>query len=271
MNKVCIVMTFFNETVDQLNRSISSILNQSFTSFEFIIVPGNPENLVGIEFVKNINDDRIRLIVVHEKTRMTNCLNLAIRNAKSKYIALQEADDESLSERIKVQYNFLQSNPNVDIVGTSITYIDDYSKKILAIRHYSLNPTKDFNRYAAIAHPTVMAKLSIYKKFGAYLETDEFRNCPDYELWLRWISQGVVFRNINMSLFNYYQTNDNGRNKNAKKTLQSVIVLKLKYAVKLNFSIFDKIFLYMEKCVCLLPQKWISKLFYVWIKIKYII
>lgn len=267
MNKVCIVMTFFNETINQLNRSIFSILNQSFTSFEFIVVPGNPENLAGIEFVKNIKDNRIKLIQVQEKTRMTNCLNLAICNSNSDFIALQEADDESLKERLQIQYDFLQANQEVDVVGTAITYIDDYTKKTLAIRHYSLNPTKDFNRYAAIAHPTVMAKSSIYKKFGTYLETDEFRNCPDYELWLRWISQGVVFRNINQSLFNYYQTNDNGRNKNAKKTLKSVIKLKSNYKNILNFSLKDKLFLILENCVYSLPQTWISKLFYIWVKI----
>lgn len=267
MPLVSVIMTFFNESIEQLDRSINSILCQTFTDIEFLIVPGNPDNLKAIELVKNINDTRIKLIEVSEKTRMTNCLNLAIRNASAKYVALQEADDESLLDRIKIQYDFLTSNTKVDIVGTSITYIDDYSKKVLAIRSYPENPTKTFNRYAAIAHPTVMAKSELYQNYGTYLETDEYRNCPDYELWLRWISQGVVFRNINQSLFNYYQTNDNGRNKNAKKTLKSVIKLKLKFVNELNFNTFDRIYLNLERCLSFLPQTFMSKLFYVWVRI----
>lgn len=267
MALVSVIMTFYNESESQLKRSIFSILNQTLTDFEYIIVSGNPENIKSNTFVKEIKDQRIKYVALAQKTRMSNCLNLAINNANSDYIAIQEADDESLPERLKIQFEFLKKNPNVDIVGTAITYIDDYTKKNLAIRFYPENPTKTFNRYAAIAHPTIFAKRELYQNYGTYLENDEYKNCPDYELWLRWLTKGVVFRNINIPLFNYYQSKENGRNKNVKKTLSSVIKLKSIYKSKLAFSLIDEVHLFLERCICLLPKTWISNLFYIWVKL----
>lgn len=268
MALVSVIMTYYNETVEQLHRSVYSILNQTLQEFEYIIVIGNPDNLASNTFISELKDARIKVISLQEKTRMTNCLNMAIKLAACKYIALQEADDESLPGRLENQLTFMENNPEVDIVGTSITYIDDYSKEVLAVRDYPEIPTKTFNKYSAIAHPTVFAKRDLYEKFGYYLETDEYRNCPDYELWLRWITQGVQFRNLKQALFNYYQTKDNGRNKNAKKTLQSVIRLKSKYKKTLMFSQNDHFYLFLEKCIVLLPQSWISNLFYFWVKLE---
>jgi len=87
-------------------------------------------------------------------------------------------------------------------------------------------------------------------------------------LWCRWITQGVRFYNIPEIMFKYYQSAANGRNKNAKKTLQSVVKLKKEYAKKMKFTLSDYFYLNLEKLLLLLPQPVISKLFYVWTRIK---
>jgi glycosyltransferase EpsE len=259
-------MTFFNESVYQLQRSVYSILNQSFIDLEFVIIAGNPGNADGIQFLKNTNDKRIVLIVSDEKTRMTNCLNRAIRLAKGNYIALQEADDESLPERLKKQFDFMESNPEINVLGAFIIYIDDNTKRELAVRSYPKHPALSFNRYAAIAHPTIFVQKETFEKHGYYAESDEYRHCPDYELWLRWLTQGVKFYNLQEVLFHYYQTQDNGRNKNAKKTLESVIRLKSNYIHKLHYSFTDSLYYFAERILVNFPQKFISEVFYLWVK-----
>jgi len=69
-------------------------------------------------------------------------------------------------------------------------------------------------------------------------------------------------------MFNYFQSSANGRNKNAKKTLRSVVRIKKKYAGKMNFTMRDYLYLTLEKILLLAPQSFISKLFYFWIRVK---
>ena len=268
--KVSVIMTFFNESPVLLRRSVESILNQTFQDFEFIIVAGNPENIAAIEFMKGIAaaNQKIVFQVAEKKLLMTICLNRAIRLSKGKYLALQESDDESLPRRLERELQVIESNDDIDVVGTAIAYINDADKKLLVNRFYPVNPRKAFNKYTAIAHPTFLLKRDLFKKFGYYSESEEVRHSPDHELWCRWITQGVRFYNIPEVMFNYYQSADNGRNKNAKKTLQSVVKLKKEYAKKMKFTLSDYCYLNLEKLLLLLPQPVISKLFYVWTRIK---
>jgi glycosyltransferase involved in cell wall biosynthesis len=270
MIKVSVIMTFFNESADLLKRSVTSILNQTFQDYEFIVIAGNPENTSGIEYMKSISsiNNKINFIVGEKKLLMTICLNRAIKLAKGKYIAIQESDDESLPERLERELAVIEKNDNIDVIGTAIAYINNADKKVLVKRFYPEDPHKAFNKYTAIAHPTYMAKRELFEKYGYYDESEEVRNSPDHDLWCRWVIQGVRFYNIPEVLFNYYQSADNGRNKNAKKTLKSVVRLKKKYAREMNFTLQDYFYLNLERMLLLVPQSLISKLFYIWVKIK---
>jgi len=268
--KVSVIMTFFNESPVLLKRSVESILNQTFQDFEFIVIAGNPENVASIKFMKDIaaTNDKIIFQVAEKKLLMTICLNRAIRLAKGKYIALQESDDESLPKRLERELEVIENNEAIDVVGTAIAYINDADKKLLVERFYPVDPRKAFNKYTAIAHPTFLLKRELFEKFGYYNESEDVRHSPDHELWCRWIIQGVRFHNIPEVMFNYYQSEDNGRNKNAKKTLRSVVQLKKEYAKEMKFTLSDYFYMNLERILLLLPQPIISKLFYFWTRIK---
>lgn len=268
--KVSVIMTFFNESASLLKRSVESILNQTFQDFEFIIIAGNPENTSGIEFMNKICLENKKIIfrVAEKKLLMTVCLNRAIRLASGDYIALQESDDESLPKRLERELQVIESDKSIDVVGTAIAYINDADKKLLVNRFYPADPRRAFNKYTAIAHPTFLLKRDLFEKFGYYSESEDIRHSPDHELWCRWVIQGVKFRNIPEVLFNYYQSPNNGRNKNAKKTLQSVVNLKKRYAKALEFTTSDYFYLGLEKTLLILPQSFISRLFYIWTRLK---
>jgi glycosyltransferase involved in cell wall biosynthesis len=268
--KVSVIMTFFNESPELLKRSVFSILNQTFQDFEFIIIAGNPENHAAIELLKGLSatNNKINFQVGEKKLLMTVCLNRMIRQAKGKYIALQESDDESFPERLEKELAVIEKDENIDVVGAAIAYINDADKKVLVTRFYPEHPRKAFNKYTAIAHPTYLAKRELFERYGYYNESEEVRHSPDHELWCRWVISGVRFYNIPEVLFNYFQSANNGRNKNAKKTLQSVIKLKKKYATAMQFTWQDHVFLTAEKMLMLVPQSFISKLFYIWVRIK---
>jgi glycosyltransferase involved in cell wall biosynthesis len=270
MVKVSVIMTYFNEPANLLKRSVSSILNQTFQDFEFIVIAGNPGNTSGNEYMKEVSAGNSKIIfqVAEKKLLMTVCLNRAIRLATGQYIALQESDDESLPVRLEKELAVIESDENVDVVGTAIAYINDADKKLIVTRFYPENPRKAFNQYTAIAHPTFLLKRELFDKYGYYDESEEVRHSPDHDLWCRWLIQGARMHNIPEVLFNYYQSETNGRNKNAKKTLYSVVRLKRKYARAMKFTLPDYFYLTLERILLLAPQSLISKLFYMWVKVK---
>jgi glycosyltransferase EpsE len=270
MVKISVIMTFFNEPAKLLSRSVSSILNQTFQDFEFIVIAGNPENASGIEYMQQISAKNNKIIfqIAEKKLLMTVCLNRAIRLAQGRFIALQESDDESLPARLERELTVIEKHENIDVVGTAIAYINDSDKKVIVTRYYPENPRKAFNQYTAIAHPTFLLKRQLFERYGYYDESEEVRHSPDHDLWCRWIIQGVRFYNIPEVMFNYFQSETNGRNKNAKKTLHSVVRLKKKYARDMKFTLPDYFYLTLERILLLAPQSLISKLFYLWVKVK---
>ena len=128
---ISVVMPTLNESVEQLNVSISSILNQSYQKFEFIIVDDGNKNLASV--LKNISDSRVR-VVINNKPGLVNALNLAVGEAKGNWIARMDADDVSLSTRLNDTYDFAIRN-NLDLVGTAMYLIDYNGVRIGELRY----------------------------------------------------------------------------------------------------------------------------------------
>jgi glycosyltransferase EpsE len=269
MTSVSVITTFYDEQPQVLCRAIRSIQRQTLRDFEYLVVPGNPENVAALDALKELatHDARIRVVEPGRREGMTACLNLAIRAAKGRFIALHEADDESLPTRLEEQLAFMMTHPDVNVCGAAIRYVEERTQRQLVVRRYPFAPSSEFRKYAAIAHPTIFATRDTFLKFGFYSEDAAVKHSPDYELWLRWLSQGVTFRNLDRVVFNYHQSESNGRNKNVKPTLRSVIRLKEIYRTKMPFTWGDRLFLLGERLLLLVPSRAVSAAFYHWTRL----
>ena len=120
-----------------LSESIKSILNQSFSEFEFLIInDGSSDG--SREIIKSFNDSRI---VLHDNNRnfgLTKSLNIGLNLAKGRYIARMDADDISYQNRLEKQYQFMENNPDIGFCGTWYKKIGDSSK----ILKTPINPEK---------------------------------------------------------------------------------------------------------------------------------
>lgn len=119
---VSVVMSVFN-TGNYLKESIESILNQTFKDFEFIIINDGSTDR-SLEIIKSYNDDRI-ILINQENTGLAAALNNGIAIAKSDYIARMDADDISLPNRLKLQYEFMENHPECVAVGSNAELIDE--------------------------------------------------------------------------------------------------------------------------------------------------
>ncbi|TAL68266.1 MAG: glycosyltransferase [Bacteroidetes bacterium] len=266
MNKsplLSVVMPAYNEEQKVLNRSIVSILNQTFQDYEFIIVLDNPQNYDAIALINDFknDDDRIKLIINDKNLGVAPTLNIGVNASFGDFIARQDADDESTSHRFEKQIKFLNSNPDINVLGTAMDYVDEHGK-IIFCRKYQNRPDKFIRKYNPLGHPTLMIRKEIFEKFGYYSENEQFKFVEDYELWFRWYLSGVRFFNLDESLYKYYQNRTNIKSRNTKLQLRNTIKLKNKYRLDLKFRISDYLRLFGEKILTLLPSGLISWLFY---------
>ena len=102
------------------NDSVESILNQTYTDFEFIIVIEFGCCISIIQAAKQYaqNDKRIKLIFNKQRLRLAESLNVGMRNAAGKYIARMDDDDIAMADRFAKQVAYMDAHPEIGICGT---------------------------------------------------------------------------------------------------------------------------------------------------------
>lgn len=200
---ISVVMSVYNAE-RYLTQAIESILNQSFTNFEFIIIEDcSTDNSLAIikEFAEK--DARIRLIQKAENRRMAGFienLNIGLNEAKGKYIARMDADDISYPNRFEKQVKFLDENPDIFMVGSSVNFIDEEDKFIKKHSAIELHEkiAEMMPKNIAMYHPVLM-----FRNDSEVRYREKMLYCEDYDLYLRLILEGKRFYNFTEVLLNY--------------------------------------------------------------------
>lgn len=181
--KVSVLMSAYNNE-KYLKKAVESILNQTFKSFEFLIInDGSTDETVDI--LKSCKDSRIKIINNNKNIGLTKSLNKGLAIAQGKYIARMDADDISLPERLAKQVDFLEAHPAVGVVGSAVQLIDDSGKPSFICsfpsEHGFIKWCLYF--YNPIPHPVVLMRRNVIDKVGGY--TSHTIYAQDYDLWGR--------------------------------------------------------------------------------------
>ena len=200
MPKLSVIMSVYNETEEDIIKSIESIKNQTFSDFEFLIIIDDPQR-ESLKSALESMDSRIRVYVNEENIGLALSMNKAASLSAGKYLARMDADDISLIERFEKEVCILDSN-RFDFVCTGYTLINEDDIEIGVFSpHYSDEEVVKLLPYDnTIHHPTVMFSKRVFDKVGGY------RNFPcsqDYDLWLRMVEHGVKVHYIDEVLFKY--------------------------------------------------------------------
>lgn len=185
--------------------TIESVLNQTFTDFEFIIIDdGSTDNTAKITDAFAKKDKRI-VAVRQQNIGLVDTLNKGLNLAKAKYIARIDADDICLKQRFELQYNYMQQRPNLAVLGGCINIMDE-SGKFIRKGIYPLKGqemAKFIVDGSPLAHPAVMLNKELVLKTGGYRKA--FTHCEDYDLWLRLFDEGYQIENLPDVIINYRQ------------------------------------------------------------------
>lgn len=173
------------ETCFSFRKSIESILNQTFTDFEFIICDdGSSDGTYEIlkEFAKY--DERIILLKNEKNIGLAATLNKCIRAARGSFIARHDCDDYAAKDRFEKQISYLANNPDVDLLG-SWAYLFDENGVYDTLVFPRNVKNEDFLFTSPYQHGSVMFRKEVLEKAGGYTVSKVTRRTEDYEMFMR--------------------------------------------------------------------------------------
>jgi len=195
--ELSVVMSVYNGE-KHLHEAVNSILNQTFTDFEFIITNDGSSDKPS-EILESFADLRIRLIH-QENIGLTKSLNRGLKCATGEYIARMDADDISAPDRFERQIRHFEQNPQIGLVGTQFLIIDDEGKEFEASK-YPLENAKikeTLLKSNAFCHGAVMFRRGLLGIAGYYRE--QFTCAQDFDFWLR-LSEHTNVANLDSVLY----------------------------------------------------------------------
>ena len=119
MPKISVIMPVYNTKPKHLEQALVSVLSQTFIDFEFLILNDSPDNNILDNMVASFDDKRIKYLKPEHNLGIAEAHNALLREAKGQYIAVMDHDDISLPMRLQKQYDYMESHPEVGILGTA--------------------------------------------------------------------------------------------------------------------------------------------------------
>lgn len=217
--KISVVMSVYN-SAKFIKTAVQSILNQTYTDFEFIIINDGSTDK-SMQIIESFADERIVLIDKAQNDGLIAALNDGLEAVKGEYIARMDADDESLPERFKLQIEFMQNHPETDILGTAMFFIDGNKIRIIKPKETHAECLNALFGGVCIMHPTVMIRKTALDKIKY---NEKYKTAEDYKLWVDLAKNGAKFANLQVPLFKY---NWHGENISIAKQKQQMTNSKL--------------------------------------------
>ena len=226
MPTVSVLTPVYNTNHEHLRQCIESILNQTYTDFEFIILNDSPENTELEKLILSYKDKRIRYVKNDKNIGISRSRNKLIELARGKYIAIFDHDDISHKTRLEKQVKFLDENPYIGVVGAWAHWFgaQDFIRK---------NPEYDtdikirLTDVCAIMHTTAIIRKSVLIENNVRYE-EQYTPAEDYRLWGQ-LMQYTDFHNIQEVLVEYRCDKNNASHR--MKTRQTIVHESIKIQI----------------------------------------
>jgi glycosyltransferase involved in cell wall biosynthesis len=200
--KISVLLPVYNAGFP-LRSAIESILSQDYHEFEFLIIDdASTDGSVEIIQKYERHDPRIRAIFHSSNQGLAATLNEGLHIAEGNLVARMDQDDESLSNRLTAQYQFMTNHPQVVVAGSYVFHMGITRRKDRLVKlpiTYS-QIAEVLKNENCLYHPSVIIRRQEILHIGGY--RSEFKNAEDYDLWLR-VSKGYQIANIPIPLIRY--------------------------------------------------------------------
>ncbi len=257
---ISVIMPVYNGA-NYLRQSIDSILFQTFFNFEFLIInDGSSDDTEDI--ILSYSDNRIRYFKNESNIKIVETLNKGISLSQGKYIARMDADDFSFANRLEIQLEYMENNPEVFVCGSWVKTFGAFER----VWKYPVASDDIFASllfHSPIAHPSVLVRREVYEKF---LYDGNYVYAEDYKLW-HLIAKEYKIVNIPNCLLKYRITEEQTRS--LKIDDQLLISNQIRKEILIDFGLnFDlnEIEIHNslgsnKKIDFLIAEKWLHKIF----------
>lgn len=234
--RITVLLPFYRSS-STLNEAVESIIDQSFQEWELVLIDNNADaesKNVALDFLRR--DIRVKLIS-EQQQGVAFALNAGLNHSTGAIIARMDADDIAHSDRLKTQYDFLKNNAHIDVVGCQCSFSSDNDRAggydyYVQWQNSIISPEEHFlSRFieSPLAHPSVMFRKELIEKYGYY---DTGILPEDYELWLRWMSRGVLFGKVPSELLIWRDRSERLSRSSKNYSEEAFFSVKLKYLIR---------------------------------------
>lgn len=207
MPKVSVVMPVYNRQ-SMVNEAIDSILKQDYGDFEFIIVNDGSTDSTA-EILANYNDPRLQIVELPANCGVSISRNIGMKCASGDYIAVMDSDDIAFPGRLTAQVSFMDTHPDVHILGTDAVKIVDGQE--VKMRHPQDDAVIKSRLLAldgsSMIHPTTMMRASFLRMNS--IQYPLSRTDSDHGLWTEAMAAGAKFHLLKQHLLTYRRHDSN--------------------------------------------------------------
>ena len=191
MSAVDVLMTVYNGE-RFIAQTIESIRAQTLQDWRFIIVDDRSTDSTPEILATAANQDTRIVVLRGERKGIASAANVGFAKVTAPLLARIDADDIAAPERLAIQRQYLDSNPDVVAVGSYVCLIDSEGRR-LGLRKAPIEPIEISNTLKTrncMCHPSSMIRTNTLRKVGGY--RSKFHNSLDYDLWLRLSEVGTI-------------------------------------------------------------------------------
>lgn len=213
MPKISVLMPVYKTPEKYLREAIESILGQTFKDFELLVLDDCPQDSRVEAIVESYKDKRIKYSRNEKNMGISPTRNKLIEMSQGEYLAVMDHDDVSVPERLEKQAAYLDSNPDVGVVGS---YRFDMLKE--KVREFPVENDEICEQMmfrCCIMHPAAMIRKSVLTENNLRYE-EEFTPAEDYALWCRLLGK-TKFHNLPEVLFKYRNHKSNTSHRQKRK------------------------------------------------------
>lgn len=224
MPDVSVLTPIYNTDPTILKITIESILNQSFKNFEFIILNDSPENGEIEEIVRSYNDPRIRYLKNKKNLGISESRNVLLHASRGKYIAILDHDDISKVNRLEKQFQYLENNPFIGVVGCWIKVKGNSVDRTIRYPIENMDIKRKMMSDLCIPHSGCMIRKAVMIENDICWEKNSFP-AEDYLLMIR-LMQYTMFHNIPEELLIYRKHASNTGDAASDKMADSAALIR---------------------------------------------
>lgn len=241
---VSVVMPSYNHA-EYVGKAIESVLNQTYTNFEFIIADEASQDN-SVEIIEQYNDSRIKFTAL-EKNIGLGASEYVYKQAQGKYIAGIASDDMWKPELLEKYVDFLENNEEYaccfclpEIINENNQILEDInlSKVFLTGERTKEEWFKQlYMNGNCICAPSMCMRKDIFDKLGVMKY--QFRQLQDYEYWLRLLQIGNIYVYPEKLIF--YRKHYEGSNKNISAITEESSIRELTERKYIMFDIMENL------------------------------